>query len=174
MDLGQGEVVTRRGPVRGGQKGFRRLMRGRPMGQRPLSLLSPYQRSTRETALRVLRRSRRFEEPLSKAAREAHTSPETVRRYLGGRSVLVKRSSLVGLGKEGTKLAARLKLRRIAGETPSVFVDWKRRLLGMGRVEARRLGLPWRAVTRWKSSLRKRRVLRRDALGRLRTALVGS
>ncbi len=71
------------GPVRGGQRSFRRLMRSRPVGQRPLSLLGPYQRSKRETSLRVLGRSRRFGEPLSKAARDAHTSPETVRRYLG-------------------------------------------------------------------------------------------
>jgi transposase InsO family protein len=71
------------GPVRGGQKGFRRLMRSRPIAARPLSLLGPHQRAKRETALRVLGRSRRFNEPLSKAARENHTSPETVRRYLG-------------------------------------------------------------------------------------------
>lgn len=71
------------GPVRGGQKGFRRLMRRLPVAQRPLSLLSSYQRAKREIALRVLRRSRRFDEPLSKAARNAHTTPETVRRYLG-------------------------------------------------------------------------------------------
>jgi len=58
-------------------------MRSRPVGQRPLSLLGPYQRSKRETALRVLRRSRRFDESLSKAARDAHTTPETVERYLG-------------------------------------------------------------------------------------------
>lgn len=77
------EHVAAHGPVRGGQKGFRRLMRGRPVGQRPLSLLGPYQRSKRETSLRVMGRSRRFGEPLSKAARDAHTSPETVERYLG-------------------------------------------------------------------------------------------
>jgi hypothetical protein len=77
------EYVAAHGPVRGGQKGFRRLMRSRPVGQRPLSLLSPYQRTMRETALRVLARSRRFGEPLSKSAREAHTTPETVERYLG-------------------------------------------------------------------------------------------
>ena len=77
------EYVAVHGPVRGGQKGFRRLMRSRPVGQRPPSLLSPYQRAKRETSLRVLARSRRFGEPLSKAAREAHTTPETVRRYLG-------------------------------------------------------------------------------------------
>ena len=77
------EHVLAHGPVRGGQKGFRRLMRRRPVGQRPLSLLSPYQRSKRETSLRVLGRSRRFGEPLSKAAREAHTTPETVERFLG-------------------------------------------------------------------------------------------
>jgi hypothetical protein len=71
------------GAVKGGQKGFRRLMRRRPVAQRPLSLLGPRQRAKRETALRVLGRSRRFGEPLSKAARDAHTTPETVRRYLG-------------------------------------------------------------------------------------------
>ncbi len=77
------EYVAEHGPVRGGQRGFRRLMRGRPVAERPLRLLSPYQRSKRETSLRVLGRSRRFGEPLSKAARDAHTTPETVERYLG-------------------------------------------------------------------------------------------
>jgi len=77
------QFVGSHGPVRGGQKGFRRLMRSRPIAKRPLSLLGPLQRAKRETALRVLRRSRKFNEPLSKAARDAHTTPETVRRYLG-------------------------------------------------------------------------------------------
>ena len=77
------DYVAAHGPVRGGERGFRRVMRSRPVGQRPLSLMSPYQRAKRETSLRVLGRSRRFGEPLSKAAREAHVSPETVRRYLG-------------------------------------------------------------------------------------------
>jgi hypothetical protein len=77
------EHVAAHGPIRGGQKGFRRLLRSRPVGLRPLSSLSSYQRSKREAALRVLRRSRRFGEPLSKAARDAHTEPETVERYLG-------------------------------------------------------------------------------------------
>ena len=80
---GYREFVASHGPVRGGQKGFHRLMRGRPVGHRPLPFLSSYQRSKRETALRVLGRSRRFGESLSKAAREAHTTPETVERYLG-------------------------------------------------------------------------------------------
>jgi hypothetical protein len=83
------------------------------------------------------------------------------RKYLLGpdgrivrRSVLVRRSSLVGLGKEGGRYAARLKLGRAAGAAPSVFVDWKRRLLAMGRAEARQLGLPWRFVTRCKAKLK--------------------
>jgi hypothetical protein len=71
------------GPLKGGQKGFRVLIRSLPIARRPLSLLSPRQRANRETALRVLGRSRRFGESLTKAARDAHTSPETVRRYLG-------------------------------------------------------------------------------------------
>lgn len=80
---GYREFVAAHGRVRGGQKGFRRLMRERPVAHRPISLLSPYQRTERETALRVLRRSRTFNESLSKAARDAHTTPETVERYLG-------------------------------------------------------------------------------------------
>jgi hypothetical protein len=91
------------------------------------------------------------------------------------RSVLVKKSSLVGLGKEGTKLAARLKLgSKVAGGTPSVFVDWKRRLLAMGRAEARRLGLPWNRVGGWKRTLGRTGTLRGDALKRLKAALVGA
>ncbi len=60
--------------------------------------------------------------------------------------VLVRKSALVGLGKEGTKLAPRLKLGKTAAADPSLFIDWKRRLLAMGRAEARRLGLPWNRV----------------------------
>ncbi len=70
------------------------------------------------------------------------------------RSVLVRRVSLVGLGKEGTKLAARLKIGRAAGAAPALFVDWRRRLLAMGRAEAGRLGLPYRRVMEWKAKLR--------------------
>jgi hypothetical protein len=83
------------------------------------------------------------------------------RKYLLGpdgriarRSVLVRKASLVGLGKEGAKLAARLKLGRAAGAQPSVFVDWKGRLLMMGRAEALRLGLPYRRVKEWKAKLK--------------------
>ena len=92
------------------------------------------------------------------------------------RSVLVRKSSLVGLGKEGTKLAARLKLGKGAGGNPSVFIDWKKRLLGMGRAEARRVGLPWATVKRWKKRLRDGLPLENGhggrALARLKTALL--
>jgi len=88
------------------------------------------------------------------------------------RHVLVRKSSLVGLGKEGTKLSARIKLGKIAGGTPSVFIDWKRRLLGMGRAEARRLGLPYRRVKEWKARVRAGDELRGDALRRLKAALL--
>ena len=94
------------------------------------------------------------------------------------RSVLVKRSALVGLGKEGTKLAARLKLGKTASADPSLFIDWKRRLLAMGRAEARRLGLPWSSVMRWKRRLRSGLPLEDGhggrALARLKAALLGS
>lgn len=65
------------------------------------------------------------------------------RKYtVGPDGRVVRRSFLVGLGNEGTKLAARRKLGAIVGGTPLVFVGWKRHLLRMGRAEARRLGLP--------------------------------
>ena len=77
------EYLAACGPVRGGQKGFRKLIRRTPVARRPLSLLSHTQRFRRETALRVLSRSRRLGLSLSDTAREAGTTPEMVRRYLG-------------------------------------------------------------------------------------------
>jgi len=71
------------GPLKGGQKGFRALMRSLPIARRPLSILSPRQRTTREKTLRALGRTRRFGESLTTAARASNTSSETVRRYLG-------------------------------------------------------------------------------------------
>ena len=88
------------------------------------------------------------------------------------RQVVVRKTSLVGLGKEGTKLAARLKLGKTAAADPSVFIDWKHRLLAMGRGEARRLGLPWNRVGGWKRTVRRTGTLRGDALRRLKAALV--
>ncbi len=90
------------------------------------------------------------------------------------RHVFVKRTSLVGLGKEGTKLAARIKIGKTAAADPSVFIDWKRRLLAMGRAEARRLKLDWGTAQSWKRSLKKNGTLRGDALKRLKRALVGA
>ena len=88
------------------------------------------------------------------------------------RHVLVRKSSLVGLGKEGTMLADRLKLGKTAAADPSVFIDWRRCLLAMGRAEARRVGLSWHAVTKYKATLRRNGSLRKDALGRWKRALV--
>ncbi len=88
------------------------------------------------------------------------------------RSVTVGRHQLVGLGKEGGRYAARLKLGRASGVGPSVFVDWKGRLLEMGRAEARRLGLPYRTVKQWKAALRERGDLRGDARERAREAIL--
>ncbi len=89
------------------------------------------------------------------------------------RNVLVRKPSLVGLGKEGTQLTARLKLGKAGSADPSVFIDWKRRLLVMGRAEARRLGLPWNRVGGWKWTVRRTGALRGDALRRLKWALIG-
>ena len=71
------------GAIRGGQKGFRAFVRNTPVAQRPLSLLGPHQAATRDTALAVLSRSRRFGRSLTHEASSAHTSVATVRRYLG-------------------------------------------------------------------------------------------
>jgi hypothetical protein len=101
------DYVASHGRVRGGQKGFRRLMRRRPVARRPIALLSPSQRAKREAALHVLARSRRFGEPLSRAARDAHTSPATVRRYLG-------RSGFRKLGSRWTPTKSDSILRRMS------------------------------------------------------------
>ena len=87
------------------------------------------------------------------------------------RSVLVRRSSIVGLGKEGTKLGARIKLGKAAKSEPAIFIDWKRRLLAMGRAEARRLGLSWDSVKRAKRTLRRTGTLRDGHGGRFLTRL---
>jgi hypothetical protein len=107
-----------------------------------------------------------------------HSHPPN-RKYLPGpegriirREVSVRGSSIFGLGKEGAKLALRLKLGKAGGASPAVFVDWKHRLLAMGRTECRRLGLPYRNVKRWKARLRSGRPLRSDALARLKRALL--
>ena len=87
------------------------------------------------------------------------------------RHVLVRKSSLVGLGKEGTKLAARLKFGKTAAADPSLFIDWKRRLLAMGRAEASRLGLSWDSVKRAKRTLRRTGTLRDGHGGRFLSRL---
>ena len=55
---------------------------------------------------------------------------------------------------------------------PSVFIDWKRRLLAMGRAEARRMGLPWNRVGGSKRTVRRTGTLRGDTLRRLKRALI--
>ena len=87
------------------------------------------------------------------------------------RSVTVSHASLVGLGKEGGHYTARLKLGRASAAAPSVFVDWKRRLLAMGRAEARRLGLSWDSVKRAKRALKRTGTLRDGHGGRFLTRL---
>ena len=67
-----------------------------------------------------------------------------------------------------------MKLGKTAAADPSLFVDWKSRLLAMGRAGAHRLGLPWNRVGGWKRTLRRTGTLRGDALRRLKRALIGS
>ena len=85
--------------------------------------------------------------------------------------VLVRKLSIVGIGKEGTKLAARMKLGKAAAADPAVFIDWKKRLLAMGRAEARRVGLSWDSVKRAKRTLRRAGTLRDGHGGRFLSRL---
>ena len=61
----------------------------------------------------------------------------------------------VGLGKEANRIEAGRILGRLAvGGRAKTYVDWKGRLLAMGRAEAGALGLPWQTVTRWKKRVK--------------------
>ena len=81
----------------------------------------------------------------------------------------------VGLGKEANRIeAGRVLGQHAVGGRAKTYVDWQARLLAMGRGEAKRLGLTYRAVKKWKSRIRSGCELRDDALDRLRAALVRS
>jgi hypothetical protein len=89
------------------------------------------------------------------------------------RHILVRRSSLVGLGKEGAKLAARARLRNTAGANPSVFVDWKRWLAKATPAEADRIGRPWSHIRVLQYRLRKGTLKEHgSAVRRLKQALL--
>jgi hypothetical protein len=103
------------------------------------------------------------------------------RKYLTGpdgrivrRHLLVRRSSLVGLGKEGAKLAARSRLGTITGGTPSVFIDWKRWLTTATPSEADHIGLPRASLRVLKHRLRNGTLKENGAaVRRLKRALLG-
>ena len=88
------------------------------------------------------------------------------------RHVLIRRSKIAGLGKEANRIGdARVLGHAAAGGRPKTYLDWKERLLKMGRAEARALGLPGDFVMRAKRRVKAKLPLRRDAAGRLRAAL---
>ena len=88
------------------------------------------------------------------------------------RHILVRRSKIVGLGKEVNRIGdARVLGHAFVGGRAKTYVDWEARLLGVGRAEARRLELPWDFVMRAKRRLRSGSKLRADAAGRVRSAL---
>ncbi len=71
------------------------------------------------------------------------------------RRVLVRKSRIIGLGKEANRIETGRVLGQVAvGGRSKTYVNWKGRLLAMGRAEAKRLGLPWATVMRWKRRLR--------------------
>ncbi len=90
------------------------------------------------------------------------------------RHILVRRSKIVGLGKEVNRIGdARVLGHAFVGGRAKTYVDWEARLLGVGRAEARRLELPWDFVMRSKRRLRSGAKLRTDAAGRARRAVGG-
>jgi hypothetical protein len=71
------------------------------------------------------------------------------------RHVLVRKSRIVGLGKEANRIeAGRVLGQHAVGGKAKTYVDLNGRLLAMGRAEAKARGLPWATVTRWKRRLR--------------------
>lgn len=67
------------------------------------------------------------------------------------RHVLVRRSKIVGLGKEANRIeAGRVLGQHAVGGRAKNYVNWKARLLAMGRGEAKARGIPWATVMRWK------------------------
>ena len=71
------------------------------------------------------------------------------------RHVLVRKSRIIGLGKEANRIeTGRVLGQHAVGGRAKTYVNWKGRLLAMGRAEAERLGLPWTTVMRWKGRLR--------------------
>lgn len=91
------------------------------------------------------------------------------------RRVFVRRKNLVGLGKEANRIedARVLGLRAVGGRAKR-YVDLKGRVLGMGRAEARRLGIPWSTVSRWKRRLREGLTINDGHGGRVRGKLTAA
>lgn len=95
------------------------------------------------------------------------------------RDVLVRRSKIVGLVKEANRIeAARVLGQQAVGGRAKKYVDWKGRLLAMGRGKARRLALSWDSVKRAKRALKRTGTLRDGHGGRfasrLKIALTGA
>jgi hypothetical protein len=96
-----------------------------------------------------------------------------VRRHL-----TVRKEGIKGLGKEANRIEAGQVLgQSAAGGRAKTYSDVEGRVLAMGRVEARKLGIPWATVTRWKTKIRSGHPLANghggkslDRAGRLLTA----
>lgn len=72
------------------------------------------------------------------------------------RHIQVRKSRIVGLGKEANRIeAGRVLGQHAVGGRTRTYVDWKSRLLKLERKEARRLVLPWDFVMRAKRRSRR-------------------
>ena len=88
------------------------------------------------------------------------------------RHVVVRKSKIVGLGKEANRIeAGRVLGQHAVGGRAKTYVDVKGRLLAMGRAEARWLGLSWDSVKRAKRTLRRTGTLRDGHGGRFASRL---
>jgi hypothetical protein len=88
------------------------------------------------------------------------------------RRVLVRRSKIVGLGKEANRIeAGRVLGQHAVGGRAKTYVDVNGRLTAMGRAEARRFGLSWDSVKRAKRTLRRTGTLRDGHGGRFLSRL---
>lgn len=88
------------------------------------------------------------------------------------RRVMVRKNRVKGLGKE----ANRIEVGRVLGQSAvggraKTYSDVEGRVLAMGRAEARKLGIPWATVMRWKRGLKSGKALTDGHGGLARTRL---
>lgn len=95
------------------------------------------------------------------------------------RPLTIRKDSVKGLGKEANRIeAGRVLGQSAAGGRAKTYSDVEGRVLAMGRAEARKLGIPWATVMRWKRRIRSGRSVNNGhggmALNRIRSLRRGA